>query len=158
MNAAAICGRCSSSEQLRRIHKTFEFQRISRWIVQKHCRLFANLALKANPWGNKKLLIRFLKMVCQFLPLGHRQYDAEVPGRNRVSIYRVGVSYGRELVNEVQRDLMAKEIQINPSGRSSAFATAQQIAIERIGHLEVENRNGQMEWRSPVMQPASQFL
>ena len=132
-------------KKLRQISETLEFERVTRGVSQEHCSLFAHLSFKSDARGDEKVALGRLKPVRQRLPVLHRQDHSEVTRRNAVTIHRVGVGRSQIVIDEVQRYLVAQEVQIDPALVGAACAHAERAAVEVSCYLEIVNRKREVE-------------
>ena len=78
------------------------------------------------------------------LPGGQLEHDAEVRHRHHHVADAAGARGGEGLA-EVQRDLVAEEVEVDPGVGAAAFGAAEHAAIEAAGFVEVADVEGEVE-------------
>ena len=127
----------------RRIGKVFEFEIVARGVTNEHRSLLAFQALEADMRIQNKINIRSNDTLPQILPLVLRQHQSKMEGRDLITVDDAAFNFTRHLTDEMQCQLVAEEIDIDPVHRFALFGQAQPLAIKQPSFSEV--RDGQCE-------------
>ena len=134
-------------EKLSRIGQAFEFERITGGIGQEEGCLLTDLAFEAYTWRDQKFGAGMFQPGRKIPPGVHVQNDTKVPRRYGVAIYRIGPGVRGIAVDEMQRDLVTKKVQIDPTRRRAAGFAAKQTAIEFCGSVKIGYRDREVKRR-----------
>jgi hypothetical protein len=127
----------TDGEKLRRISETLELERIAARIDDEKRRLFANLSLKTGLRRDQKFGFNCLKVIGKRTPVSHVEDDAEMTRRDRIAVHWICGCRCIVRVDEVQSDLVAKEVQVDPAGCCASFATTQEVAVKSLGRVKI---------------------
>ena len=75
---------------------------------------------------------------------GNARNHAKVRHRHHVLSDLAGAC-GRKRLTQMQRDLLAEKVVVDPGGRTAAFRAAERVAIESAGCVKVANVEGEVE-------------
>src|SRR5450830_12762 len=152
--AALIAGRFDSLRStapnlfvvdLRQISKPLHFNRVARWIAEEHGRLLTCFTREADAGGNDEFhFVASRQGIGELAPVIHLQDDAQMRHRHHVRSNLAGIRH-LERFAEVQRQLMAEEINVHPGIGASAFFTAEQLAVEVARDIQIVDVIGEME-------------
>lgn len=117
-------------EQLRRVGKSLELDRIARWIGEEHGGLFARLPLKSNMWLDDKLDL-LGQTIRQTFPSLHIKHQPKVSDRHLLAIDSRGRDGCAILRGKMRNDLMTKKIEVDPTIAATAFGALKQRTIKR---------------------------
>ena len=78
------------------------------------------------------------------LPVGQGQHQAEVRHGHQAVADAAGARGGEGLA-QVQRDLVAEEVEVDPGVGAAAFGAAEHVAVEAARLVEVANVKGEVE-------------
>lgn len=127
------------------VGKSLELKRIAAWVHEKHGGLLANLAFEPNVGLDHKLGSRSFQSVSQFIPLFHGQNYTEVFGRYGVAIH-AAVGFATHFFwCQVRHQLVAVKVEVYPVWGTSAFFTANYLAVKFARDCNVSHRKSKME-------------
>lgn len=135
----------SSRKYLLCVRKTLELERIAGRVQKEHCRLFANLALKANARCNHEGAVRFLQPVGERLPVGPLEYHSKMSDRHVVAIDGVRSCRVFLALEQMQRDLMAEEIDIYPAITAATGGAIECVTVKVFCRVEIVDRECQVK-------------
>jgi hypothetical protein len=106
--------------------------------------LLAGLAFEAQVRLEHEVGAGGLQSLCHRLPVGQRQDEPEMRHRHPVLADMAGGG-GLERLAQVQGDLVAEEVEIDPGGGAAALCAAQHAAVEAPRHVQVGDVEGEMK-------------
>ena len=126
------------------ISKAFDLYRVAAGVAKEHRPLLSGLAFKAYLWLQDKLRIGGFEAFGQGQPVGLEQDDAEVGHGHHVLADLAGVADSKGLA-QMQRNLVTKEVEVDPGVGAAAFAAAKGVAVEATGGIEVGDVVGEVK-------------
>jgi hypothetical protein len=135
----------------------FHFDRVAGGVAIEHRRLLARMSPETHVRFDDEFGSGCGEALGEGLPVSHLQDDAEVWHGHVVAVDRVA-RFGRRRVDVVRDDLVAVEVEIDPTLGAASFRTAYYSAPERSRLCQVAHREGEMEraqghWPSLGMTP-----
>tara|TARA_B100000123_G_scaffold91010_1_gene66102 strand:- start:364 stop:1047 length:684 start_codon:yes stop_codon:yes gene_type:complete len=132
-------------ENHRRITECLEFKTIASRIFDKERALFARFTLKADFRFEKKRHIGGFQAIGKVMPDIPFQNRTEMRDRNRITIDSASTLVLTGFGADMGRQLMTKEIKINPCLGRTSFGTAKNVDVKGAGIGNRFDREGQME-------------
>ena len=120
---------CLARKHGAKIGEALDLDRVARRVQKKHRGLFAWLPRKTYAGWHYKRHILGSQPVCQCLPLGHLQDHTQVGHGNHMLTHLAGVGGGKRSA-QMQRNLVAKEIEIDPCIGAAPLTAAQYRAVK----------------------------
>ncbi len=133
-----------------RIPERLELERVARRVVEKHRRLFADLAGEADARLDFETRTRLAQALRQRLPGLPLQHHPEMRHWHVVPVHRVVMHVRLATRVEMRDQLVTEEIEIHPVLAAAPFGTAEESAIETAGCAQGMDRYGEMEWLKHV--------
>ena len=126
------------------IGKPFDLNRVATGVIKEHRPLLAGFALKAYLWLQHELGLGGFQAFGQGHPVGLEQDYAQVGHGHHVVADFASVRHGKGRA-QVQGDLVAEEVEVDPGVGAAAFAAAEDAAVEVAGHVQVGHVIGEMK-------------
>lgn len=143
--SSVVCSRVWAGEHPAHILERLEFEGIPAGVLNEQGRLFAGFPLETDVGLNDEVHVSLAQFVRQRMPNVPLQDGTEVPDRDVIAVHRIGRHAVCLLRREMRRDLMAEEIEVDPTLALATDATAEQVDVEPASRFQVGNREGKME-------------